>query len=73
MYDRWKELRERIITEENIYSMLDSQFNYIHSSGAYLRDCMFWGSREEYWSDSYIYDYTHRKIEWMDKYMESIK
>lgn len=73
MYDRWKELRERIITEENIYSMLDSQFNYIHSSGAYIRDCMFWGNREEYWSDSYIYDYTHKKIEWMDQYMESIK
>lgn len=73
MYARWKELRERIITEENIYAMLDSQFNYIHSSGAYIRNCLFWGSREEYWSDSYIYDYTRRKIEFMDKYMESIK
>lgn len=73
MSARWKELRERIITEENIYSMLDSQFNYIHSSGAYIRDCMFWGSRQEFWSDSYIYDYTHRKIEAMDAYMESMK
>ena len=59
---RWSELRESIITEENIYAMLDAQFNYIHLSGAYKRDCMFWGSREAYWSDQYIYEYTHKKI-----------
>lgn len=73
MYVRWKELREYIITKENIYAMLDSQFDYIHSSGAYMRDCMFWGSREEYWKDSYIYDYASKKIDAMDLYMEGIK
>lgn len=69
---RWHELREDIITQENIYAMLDSQFNYIHSAGAYERDCLFWGSREAYWSDSYIYDYTDKKIKMMDEYIESL-
>ena len=69
---RWKELRKNIITEENIYKMLDKQFNYIHSSGAYLRNCMFWGDRKEYWSDHYIYDYTYKKIKAMDEYMEQL-
>ena len=73
MYERWKELRKKIITEENIYSMLDTQFDYIHSSGAYIRDCMFWGSREMYWSDSYIYEYTNQKIDTMEEYLDKLK
>ena len=73
IYARWKELRKNIITKENIYGMLDSQFGYIHSSGAYIRDCMFWGSREEYWSDSYIYEYTDKKIEVMEEYVTNLK
>lgn len=73
MHDRWKELRENIITKENIYTMLDAQFNYIHSSGAYDRDCMFWGSREAYWTDSYIYEYAEEKIKMMDEYIETLK
>ena len=70
---RWKALRRNIITEENIYRMLDQWLGYIHTSGAYARDCLFWGSREEYWSDQYIYDYAERKIEMMDQYIESLR
>lgn len=70
---RWKELRKDIITIENIHGMLNQWLGYIHSSGAYVRDCMFWGSREEYWTDAYIYDYAARKIEMMDQYIESLR
>ena len=72
MYNRWYELRKEIITQDNIYKMLDSQFHYIHSSGSYIRDSLFWGSREELWSDSYIYEYTHKKIQMMDEYINSL-
>lgn len=72
MYDRWCELREEIITQDNIYRMLDKELDYIHSSGSYIRDCMFWGSREELWSDSYIYEYADKKIKMMDEYIHSL-
>lgn len=72
MYTRWKELRQDIITTNNLFAILEQQIAYVNSSGAYLRDSMFWGNREEYWNNQYIYDYAEGKIEMMDRYLEEL-
>ena len=72
MKQRWSELRKNVITRDNLYRMLDKEFDFIHSSGSYKRDCMYWGSREELWSDSFIYEYAEQKIIKMDEYINSL-
>lgn len=70
---RWEELRNEIITTENIFPIIESQLAYLHSSGARIRESLFWGSREAYWNDNYLYDYAEKKITMMDEYMEKLK
>ena len=72
MYARWKELRKEIITRENLFTLFEKQINYVNFSGAYLRDSMIWGSREEYWNNQYLYEYADGKIQMMDQYMEEL-
>ncbi len=70
--DRWKDLRKEIITVENIFQLLDQELSYLHSSGARIREELFWGSREEYWKDEYLYEYAEKKILTMDEYISNL-
>ena len=73
LYERWKELRQnRVITEEIIDSKVDVQFSYLHESGAYLRNYEKWPEAIAGWSDSYIYEYVGKRIEFLDKYFEEL-
>lgn len=68
LYNRWMTLRKSIITEENIISLLDKEFTYLHSSGAYQRNYQKWPSNGDYWQDEYIYSYVQGRIDFLDKY-----
>lgn len=70
--DRWKQLRESIITEENLCKMIEEEYAYLHDSGAYTRNFQKWTAREGYWEDEYIYQYVEGRIHFLDEYMERL-
>ena len=70
--DRWKELRQNIISKENICEIIDEEYNYLYSSGAYIRNFQRWPLRTEFWSDNYIYEYVDGRIDFLDNYIGSL-
>lgn len=72
LWERWKELREKIITVENITAMLNREFNYLHSSGAYTRNYQKWQPKGDYWQENYIYEYVEGRIAFLDTYYEKL-
>lgn len=72
LWERWKELRENIITVENITTMLNREFNYLHSSGAYIRNYQKWQPKGDYWQEHYIYEYVEGRIAFLDTYYEKL-
>jgi len=70
--DRWNELRQDIITKENICGIIEAEYAYLYSSGAYKRNFQKWTSRVEYWSDDYIYEYVNGRIDFLDGYIEQL-
>lgn len=73
LYERWSELRkEGVISKEKIFGMLDQQFGYLYSSGAYKRNFERWPNGTEYWSDEFIYEYAERRIDFLDDYYKTL-
>lgn len=70
--DRWQELRESIITKEALYEEVDTQLDYLYSSGAYIRNRQKWPPKGEYWSDSYLYEYIDKRIDFLDSYISQL-
>lgn len=70
--DRWKELRRNIITKERLYDIVDTEFSYLHDSGAYARNYQKWPSPNDYWMDTYVYEYIDKKIDNLDEYFEQM-
>ena len=71
MKERWKYLREDILSRERLLRMLDEDFAYLHGSGAYDRNYRLWPNGTEYWDDSYIYEYLEGRLEFLDGYFEA--
>ena len=69
MRKRWQELRNGIIDKEILAEMVNSQYDYLHSSGAYLRNEAKWPSEEIYWQDEYIFEYIENRIDFLDEYI----
>lgn len=72
LYERWKELRENILTKEALYEKADALLMYRDSSGAYIRNQQKWPPKGEYWRDSYIYEYIDKKIDFLDDYFKQL-
>lgn len=70
--ERWWELRENIITKEVLYDIVDVQYGYLHGSGAYIRNYIWWPPKVEYWQDNYIYEYIDKRLDFLDGYMEQL-
>ena len=71
LYDRWQELRESVITLDNLESIADADFEYLHSSGAYDRNYTKWPDSYGDWSDDLIYSFMENRLEYLDNYYES--
>ena len=67
--ERWWELRENIITKESLSNIVETQYSYLHDSGAYVRNYMWWPPKGEYWQDDYIYKYIDKRLEFLDNYI----
>ena len=68
---RWNELRKDILSEERLIKMLDEEFDYLHSSGAYDRNYVRWNEHgREHWEDEYIYDYVKQRLAFLDEYFK---
>lgn len=68
---RYKQLREDILSKERLYDMLDEEFHYLHSSGAYDRNYIRWEEHgREHWKDEYIYEYVDNRLTFLDAYFE---
>lgn len=65
---RWQELRQDIITPENITQMLDQELAYLHGSGAYQRNLQKWPPTCDHWQESQIYEYINGRIAFLDDY-----
>lgn len=73
LYERWKELRQRgVITPEKIFEMFNKEFAYLYGSGAYTRNYERWPNGTEYWQDDYVYEYTEKRIAFLDQYFEQL-
>lgn len=72
LYSRWQELREEIITREVLYEKGDSLFEYLYASGAYARNAQKWPAKGEYWSDTYLYEYIDKRIDFLDNYIKQL-
>lgn len=68
LYTRWQELRKDILSDEKLRNQLDEQFGYLHQSGAYNRNYIRWTNGTEYWKDTYIYEYTEGRLQFLDDY-----
>ncbi len=70
---RWQELRDsKVVTKEKIYEMLDEQFEYLKSTGAYERNYQRWPHGAEYFDESYIYEYVDGRIDFLDNYYQAL-
>lgn len=69
IWRRWQELRADIITKENLIEIVDMQYRYLRSSGAYSRNAWRWPVEGDYWSDEYIYEYIDKRIDFLDNYI----
>lgn len=70
---RWAELRRDILSEENLIQMLDEEFDYLHSSGAYNRNYVRWNEHgREHWKDEYIYEYVRQRLAFLDEYFKKL-
>lgn len=67
--ERWWELREYIITKETLCDIADAQYSYLHGSGAYTRNYIWWPPKGEYWQDDYIYEYIDKRLDFLDNYI----
>ncbi|MCM1342810.1 MAG: CotH kinase family protein [Eubacterium sp.] len=68
-WERWQELRSDIITKESLIEIVDAQYQYLYSSGAYARNAWLWPINSDYWSDEYIYEYIDKRIDFLDDYI----
>lgn len=66
---RYLELRENIITKESLTEIVDMQYQYLHASGACIRNAWIWPVECDYWSDEYIYEYIDKRIDFLDEYI----
>lgn len=71
LYDRWSELRESVVTLENLESIARENFDYLHNSGAYDRNYAKWPDSYGDWSDDLIYSFMENRLEYLDSYYES--
>lgn len=71
MEERWTDLRRDILSRDRLLGMLDEEFSYLHSSGAYDRNYRRWPNGAEYWDDSYIYEYVEGRLSYLDSYFEA--
>lgn len=69
MRERWQELRNDIITKESLTEIVNEQYQYLYSSGAYARNAWLWAEEGDYWSDEYIYEYIDKRIDFLDDYI----
>lgn len=72
MYTRWIELRQDLFTRENIYSILDEQFAYLYTTGAYRHNYEWYSYDESSWNDRWIYDFVDKRIAFLDLYFERL-
>lgn len=73
LYDRWQQLRQKILTKENLFEKLDTLFSYLNDSGANQRNQQKWPSKGEYWREDYIYEYVDRRIDFLDNYIGQMR
>lgn len=82
---RWSVLRQDILTEENLHSILDDNFALLYESGAYERNynkwpdyCLYWLEEnnrfpvETVWRDEYIYDFVTGRITFLDQFLTEL-
>lgn len=69
---RWKELREKIITKQSITKKAELNYQYLYSSGAFTRNANKWPRQMDYWTDDFIYQYIDQKIDYLDNYFEGL-
>ena len=55
-----------------MYEEVDTQLDYLYSSGAYIRNRQKWPPKGEYWSDSYLYEYIDKRIDFLDSYISQL-
>lgn len=70
--ERWRELRENIITKETLCDIVDALYGYLYGSGAYARNYSWWPPKGEYWQDDYIYEYIDKRLDFLDNYIEQL-
>lgn len=65
--NRWAELRNSIVTKENIGQMLKNNMEELHKSGVYEREALVWDAYE-YEQDmlDYKIDWVGRRIDFLD-------
>ena len=68
--ERWTELRNNIITTQNIAAPYYTQFNYLDSNGVYERETIAWPAFEfdGQNSISYLEQWVTRRIEYLDAF-----
>lgn len=71
--ERWQYLREEIITKEALKEKADEELEYLHASGAYTRNQQKWPPKGDYWSESYLYEYIDKRIDFLDSYIGQMR
>lgn len=73
LYARWIELRNtKVITEEGIDEIFNSEYAYLYASGAYVRNYERWPNGTQYWDDNYVFEYVEKRIPFLDQYFEEL-
>lgn len=72
LLERWQELRKKIITKENINTIINKQFEYLDATGAYKRNYEKWPNGIEYWQAEYLYEYVDKRIDFLDEYFAQL-
>ncbi|MCD6200739.1 MAG: CotH kinase family protein [Bacteroidales bacterium] len=65
---RWNELRENLITHDNIMGILNTQFEYLKSNGVYKRELIAWPDCNFLDFDNLIYtsNWLNRRLDYLD-------
>lgn len=70
--ERWKELREDVLSEETILALLDTEWGTITGSGALRRDSVRWPECEDSADTSEIEAFLRARMRFLDSYYETL-
>lgn len=68
--ERWKQLRQKELSEENVRNLLETQIDLVTSSGSIDRDHAKWGLKYEGKDDSHaaVLRFVQERLQKLDEY-----